>query len=515
MFMGFNHIIKVLLIASGIYFLFFTWEKCSPGRITRAFAEADGGIRNAMSAQKNAIDLWYWVFDLDVQSYANDYNMQYLSGFQNLQKQHQIFNSFMDSLRTRLIESAGLSADRPLNAQPLKQDHYLVRRLLLEGKPNILSQIAARTEKLQTALLAFTNQEKHIAGFISRVEARKDGRLVIDGNTINFHDLPLSGALAILSLLQLNEQKHLMAGLSYGLNRTGHTSCPFDRFTPSVSTSSSFVPAGVPYSADVFLSGFGTGVRNVKCFINGQPMQVHDGVARFEEFAKTPGEHRFYVEIGGNIMRKKDFTYYPDTASGSKEFRYFVVSPHPQISRPSKTNILYAYVENPVTVEAWDGYNARRVSIRKGNATLARSENFKYIITPHTLEPVTLKVGSDATFSFVVRPLPDPAIRLGTFVSGQTISSNELENQTTLHVAFPEAFGFSVDCQILGFKVTRFRPREDPEEADNQGSTFNNAVLKILEHARSGDRLLFDEIQVQCGDEPAPRTLAGLSLRVQ
>ncbi|MCC6280823.1 MAG: hypothetical protein IT262_09490 [Saprospiraceae bacterium] len=76
-------------------------------------------------------------------------------------------------------------------------------------------------------------------------------------------------------------------------------------------------------------------------------------------------------------------------------------------------------------------------------------------------------------------------------------------------------FDFQVNCKILNFHLTRFRGRKDPEVVENQGEQFNASVRELLKTAQPGDRLLFDEIRVKCGEEPSPRTLAGLSLRVE
>jgi hypothetical protein len=149
------------------------------------------------------------------------------------------------------------------------------------------------------------------------------------------------------------------------------------------------------------------------------------------------------------------------------------------------------------------------------NADLKYLGGGRYILKPKSLAPVTLKAGQVATFQYEVRPLPDPVPVLDKFKSGNVIRQHLLAAQTALQIQFPPDFDFQVDCKILGFHLTRFRGREDPEVVENQGDQLNTSVRELLITTQPGDRLLFDEIRVKCGEEPTPRTLAGLSMRVE
>lgn len=119
------------------------------------------------------------------------------------------------------------------------------------------------------------------------------------------------------------------------------------------------------------------------------------------------------------------------------------------------------------------------------------------------------------SITYQARRLPDPKAILAGHAFGEYVPADSISTQTALHTRFPEDFNFEADCKILDFHLTRLRPREDPEDADNTGSDFNPKTSRILEATQSGDRLLFYDIRVQCPGDKAPRMIDALSLRVR
>jgi hypothetical protein len=242
---------------------------------------------------------------------------------------------------------------------------------------------------------------------------------------------------------------------------------------------------------------------------------MKNGTARITLPANTPGLHQYRVTISGNLIGHSFKKYYHDTFQLTKNFAYRVTAALPCITRPASVSYLFAYTGNPVTVTAWDGERADPVRLSDSDASIKNLNKNSYDIIPHTLKPVTLAVGPFSTFTFAVRSLPDPIVEIGGYSASSYIKRDVLAQIRALHARFPEDFDFQVDSKVLGFHLTRFRQREDPEEVENQGSTFNEAVRHLLKTAQPGDRLVFDEVRVQCGEEPAPRTIGVLSLRVQ
>lgn len=504
-----------------IYFMFMLWTctgHCDQGRIILAYAVADAGIQSNVVRQKQYVEDQY----LDLESYANiafpSYRGHTMERLQPLMAAYRSYHLYLDSIRTALLNTVGLSPDLPLAMQPLKGNHHLVKKFLLSGQRSVLMQIAERSYSLRAAMLTFDDHDKMVEIMLPLdLSVKPDGSFTLFRHTCNFHDIPLSGVLSMLSSLQASASGSMVCVMYYCEQQMRYRGiiCNFGGIYPSISAKSTYILSGDTYQSDIFIAAYSDKIRNEETWINGKLIPAKDGIALYEARSNKVGPHKFQVNIRGNIVLEHFGRYYLDTFEVSKEFAYQVVSPHPQISRPVLANYLYANTENPITITAWDDYSADTVRVSSKNAALKHLGGGRYTLTPNSNNPVILSVGKFATFKYEVRPLPDPVPVFGNYVSGQAVQHGLISAQTALNARFPPDFDFQVDCKILNFHLTRFRGRKDPEVVENQGEPFNASVRELLKTAQPGDRLLFDEIRVKCGEEPSPRTLAGLSLRVE
>lgn len=491
-------------------------KQCGAGRVSEAFADVDTSIRDNISAQENVLESQFRRLEKQVNPYPTPHSVHYLTGFQQLQIRHRSYHRFLDSVRIQIIAAAGVQAD---SLRTLEADHPPVKKLLLAGEPNLIMEIAARSNKLRSDMLGLADNDKFVEIWLYPIfNANAKGYYKFDGRAGNFQNLPVAGVLATISHLQGSALSSMVGVLNYCLAKTGSSSDGWgDWRTPAISARSSYVLSGDYYEADIFLSSYGAvaNVTNLKVFIDKKPVGVKGGIGHFEKLGYGVGTRTFLAEVGGNILREvKGGKPYLDTFRVARAFSYQVIPFFPKVHQSNRLAYLYAYVENPISVSAVGLNGSNDMRVASPNARLQSVGGGRFLITPQSLAPVMLETGSIVKFKYPVRLLPDPVALLGDLRSG-SMSREKLMAQTGLQAHLPEDLDFKVDCKILGFKVTRFRRREDPEEIDNQGSTFNSSVRHLLETAQPGDRLVFDEIRVQCGEEPKPRIIGGLSLRVE
>ena len=494
------------------------FQQCGAGRISEAFADVDAGIRGDITAQEKVLEELSRELENQTTSYRNERNEHYYTGFQKLKMQHRSYHRFLDSVRVQIAAAAGISLDSLRISHTLALDHSSVKKLLFTGKPNVLMQISARTDSLRSEMLTLTDKDEQVEQLICQIfNTNTRDYYPFNEKKGAFTDLPITGALAMISHLKLTALEGMFVALNYCFNKTGAIECFKFAWMPSVNPSSPYVLSGEHYQSDIYLSGYTREIdeKSLKFFINKKPFAIKDGIARFQQSTAGLGTRTFLVEISGNVWREvKGGKRYLDTFQVAREFSYEVVAAFPQVRQSDRLPCLYAFVENPVSASAISVTGSGEMRILDSNALLRNIGGGRCTITPRSLTPVTLKTGTPVNVKFPVRMLPDPILVLGDFTSG-LIHGEELAVQTTLQARFPADFDFPVNCKILNFHLTRFRQREDPEELDNQGSTFNTGVLDLLKTAQSGDRLVFDEVRVQCGEEPEPRVISGLSLRVE
>jgi len=479
-------------------------KHCDHGRIDEAFADVDAGLRNSLSAQQQYLSLNFWTLKLAVNSFPNERNVAALTNYQQIQVQYFSYQSFLDSVRIQLL---------PLN-QPV-DPNKANEKILLQGHPSLLMQISSRSDSLRSTMRELSKDRSEVADSIFRFGATATGKYTLNGQSGNFHDLSIEGTRAMLSNLQVAASKSMVGMLEYYMDKVRYPCC-FAQFTPEAISPSPFLWSGERYAADICFRGYEPAdLLETRIKVNGKSIPVTHSTAHLEIPMTGIGSRSLLVEISGIVPHSNTFPPSSDTVYAAREFYVQVRSAHPQIVQSRPSHFLYAYAANPVSISTWDEsvYNSDPRATCS-NAAIVYDGGGRYVITPRSLAPVALNAIPGVTFQLEVHPLPDPILLLGDFTSG-SIRREELAVQTALQTRFPADFDFPVTCKILNFHLTRFRQREDPEERDNQGSTFNSSVRELLKTAQPGDRLIFDEVRVQCGEEPEQRTIGGLSLRVE
>lgn len=490
----------------------FVLRQCNSGRISEAFVDVDAGIRDNIEAQNYILEERFLTLENETSRYRNELNEHYYNGFLQLLIKHQSYQHFLDSLRVQIATATGVTL-KSSKIVPLGKQYPSVNKLL----PGMLMHISARTDSLYSDMLQLADQNKEVEACIyQKYRTNPMYDYPFHGEKGNFRDIPTTGTLAMISHLQSMALERMILVLNYCIKKTSGFDCFIAWIQPEANPQSPYVLSGDVYRADIFFTRYFEQLdeKSLQFFIDHKPMDVKDGISHFEQLACEVGAHSFVVEIKGKVWREgKSGRHYLDTFQVARTFAYQVVPFFPQVKLSNSPSFLYAYVDNPVIVSSAENSKSNEVQILSSNASLRTTEKGRYSVVPLSLDAVTLQTGSAVKFKFPVRPLPDPIASLA--LPSSTLTPTELAAQTSLHARFPEDFEVETDCTVLDFHVTRFRQREDPEKIENQGNTFSEKTSQLLKTAIPGDRFVFDEIQVQCGQEPAPRTIAGLSIRVQ
>lgn len=490
----------------------FVLRQCNSGRISEAFVDVDAGIRDNIIAQHYILEERFLTLENETSRYRNELNEHYYNGFLQLLIKHQSYQHFLDSLRVQIATACGIVL-KSTRITPSGKQYPSVNKLL----PGMLMHISALTDSLYSDMLQLADQNKEVEACIyQKYKTNPMDDYPFHGGKGNFRDIPTTGTLAMISHLQSMAVERMILVLNYCIKKTSFFDCFIAWVQPAANPQSPYVLSGDVYRADIFFTRYFEQIdeKSLQFFIDHKPMDVKDGISHFEQLASEVGAHSFVVEIKGKVWREgKSGRHYLDTFQVDRTFAYQVVPFFPQVKLSNSPSFLYAYVDNPVIVSSAEHGKSNEVQILSSNASLRTTEKGRYSVVPLSLDAVTLQTGSAVKFKFPVRPLPDPIASLA--LPSSTLSPTELAAQTSLLVRFPKDFDVEAPCTILNFRVTRFRKREDPQEIENQGNTFNEKTSQLLKTAMPGDRFLFDEIQVQCGQEPAPRTIAGLSLRLE
>ncbi len=508
---------RVIKTAFWLLTIFAVWcslGQCGQGRVSEAFSSTDSGLQSARKTIEKDFPAHIEYLQSIVSVYPDPKQRQQMEELVQVQKALVRYNQYMDNVRTRLLTDARLPEEPQMDAAYWKANSPMAQQILLQGQPNLLQQIAEKTDQLRASMLALVdNDARVLASLPSVFKATADGNYQLRGISGSFRALPLSGALAIFSALQLDASLSMQEIIYYGYDQFGyHPLCVLEHFQPRVLTASPYIMEGERYAADIIFS-HDSQAEVLKIAVNGNYLPVENGIAHYETTTGGSGLKSFTAYIMASVVRENKHGLYRDTFRLKKEFYYHVGRREVFIHHPDSLYYFYAGVENPMSVSA-SAYSCNDPKVTATGGRLKNVGGGHFSVLPNSLQAVSILV-QDRTFRYSVRPLPDPTPTFAGFNSGSNIQTELLVDETYLATHFPQDFDFAATCTIKDFHLIRFRPREDPAEADNTGADFNQEVLELVRTARSGDRLLFEEIRVQCPGDQRARTISALSLRVR
>jgi gliding motility-associated protein GldM len=284
----------------------------------------------------------------------------------------------------------------------------------------------------------------------------------------------------------------------------------FSNVTAKVIPKSQLVFQGEPYEADIIVAAYddkqaieayyrsGTGVLTTTQ--GATSIKSDDGVAKLKIGTGSVGDFSF---TGFIKMIKPDGT--PATYPFSD--KYTVMAPAATVAA-DKMNVLYAGIENPVSVTA--SVPAEKVSISLTGGTDVKTAPGQYNISvPESLigKTITVNIFADmggkqqpmGSKEFRVKRVPDPVASLGGSTSkGRRISKAELLANPFILADMGTDFVYDLRWTVNSYQVTFvIKGIEDaPMMCNNK--QFSDAIKNKINSSSPGTVIFFDDIKASC-----------------
>jgi len=181
-----------------------------------------------------------------------------------------------------------------------------------------------------------------------------------------FTDLPLIAAVPLLTKIQVDALTIEADMMNYLLKLADVGTVKIDRFDAVVQSESDYVIRGGEFQARIFLAASDRTLQP-SITVNGQSLRTVDGGAIYRAAANTIGEQFLRGTI---TLNGKPYSF---------NYKYTVAEPNVVVS-PSKMNVLYRGVDNPIDVSA-AGIPDNKVHISVSNGTLRRV-GAQYMVIP-------------------------------------------------------------------------------------------------------------------------------------
>lgn len=396
----------------------------------------------------------------------------------------------IDGMKKGVIDFAGgPMADQDDPNKPSKMDD-------LESPPNYFL-IQGNGPKLKVALEEYrefmkTNAEGNelLLAAITKTFDLHDH--TSDGNTITweqhkFEHYPLISVLTFLTKMQSDVRTTEAEVIDYLQYNIGKSDLKFTGVRTVIMPKSTYVTQGGFYEADVFLAAYDD-TQDPTVIINGQQLsedKVVGGVAKVTFPAKKVGENKWNGEI--QLKQNGELKPFPFEAS-------FNVAPPSVVISPTKMNVLYRGVDNPLEVSV-PGVDPSKLIVsgtgvkKSGNGYIAdvtRNKGGKMKIS------VSVKDGDKVTNmgskEFRVKSLPDAAGEI--FGKSEGLMSGNLIKKAKVEAVFRN-FDFELPLRVTSFEI--IIPPFAPFPC--KGDKLNKNAKAAIDKAKPGTPVIIRNIK--------------------
>ena len=406
----------------------------------------------------------------------------------------------IEDLKRGVIEASGGSDEESGDPnKPQKMDD-------LEASPNYFL-IQGNGAKLKAALADYREFMKTEAEGNDLLMNSLDGTFDLsdhkhDGTTISweqhkFEHFPLISVLTFLTKMQSDVRTSEANVIDYLQKNITASDLKFTGVRTVVMPKSTFVTKGGEYEADVFLAAFDD-TQNPTVTINGQELSEEDivgGVAKVRFPANRVGETTWNGEI--KLVQNGEEKVFPVEGA-------FNVAPPSVVISPTKMNVLYRGVDNPleISVPGVDPSNliVSGTGVKKsGNGYIAdvtRNKGGELKISVSVRDgDKTSNMGSKL---FRVKNLPDASGSI--FGRTEGLMSANLIKKAKVEAKFNN-FDFELPLTVTSFHiiVPPFAP------IDCKGSTLNSNARAALDKAKPGTPVIIRNIRAKTGKGIKPK----------
>lgn len=324
----------------------------------------------------------------------------------------------------------------------------------------------------------------------------------------NFYHTILAADITILNKLIAEVQNAEQDIVTHLMSQISAADFKIDQVGATVVPKSQYVFMGDSYEAEVFVTAMDT-KQDFTANIGGRGYSSEAGKVKVQLPATSPG----VKTVTGNVMFKSpdgEIKPYP------VEFEYVVAPPTLTVS-PTKMNVLYIGVDNPVSISAGgvsDAMISATISqgsiLRSGNSWNARvNQAGKANVT------VTAKTGDKirpmGTFEFRVKNVPSPTAYIANTDGG--IVAREMLGASALIPRMPADFDFDLNFQITSYTFSGNR-KGDVIDYKGTGNRLTEEMRTFIKECKRGSKISFEDIYAK-GPDGKNRKLNPIVITVQ
>lgn len=325
----------------------------------------------------------------------------------------------------------------------------------------------------------------------------------------NFGDgTPLTAALTVLTKIQSDTKNAESETVKKIFGKMDQAVVTLDKFVAVAVAPSSYIIAGQPYTAEVFLTAYDS-KSNPDITVGGSRIPTAEGRGKYT--VNTSGEG---VRTWTGTISYKNTDGKIETRSTAPQ-TYQVAKPSAVVS-PDKMNVLYIGVPNPVSISA-PGIGKEKLKVSMTGGSISGSAGH-YTATVSNIGTATITVSGDlgngktsilGASDFRVKRIPPPKAVFAGKSSGSTSAAN-IKAQDRLF-AILSGFDFDAKFNITRFTMLVLKPRQDAIQKTGTSGVLSADIHSALNTVTPGTTVVFSNI-IAVGPDGVQQEIDGIAL---
>jgi gliding motility-associated protein GldM len=401
--------------------------------------------------------------------------------------------AYVENIRKKFIDETG-DIDPATNDYKGREDMDASVRIMVQNKLgyDLKKKIEDTKEKL-LALLSDKEKEGVNLSLNTDNPPHRDGFPNKDWAQANFGEgIPVAAAMTGLTKIIADNKNAENEVVKKILGEEDQAVVNLDHFAAVAVAPTSYVIAGQPYSAKIFLTASDS-KSNPDITVNGNRLPAQDGEATYTAGTSGSGEITWEGKIKVKQNNGRDTTY------STGPIKYTVALPSAVVS-PEKMNVLYIGIDNPLAVSA-PGIALNKLHLSMSGGSVTQDKPGHFIADVTALGTATASVSGEVspgkTMSlgssiFRVKRIPPPEAEFAGS-GGGSVSAVNLRGENYIFAKL-ENFEFDVKFQITHFTMSVYKPRQDVFPITGNNYQLTGAMHTALNQVVPGCTVVFSNI---------------------
>ena len=416
----------------------------------------------------------------------------------------ELFNYIGELKDTLVGVSGGWEDEEKTIPKALDAKSKPLNFLVTEQGPQKATELREKIEAYRAKMIQIADNDPSITNNLQTVfntEKQKEGDKEVSWEEASFGEYPLGAILPFLTDIQARVRNSEAEVLTHLLKNIDAGTVKFNQVDAMVIAPSSYVTEGDSYEAMVFLAAYDD-TQDPQISLqdeNGNSIPI-DRIENGRGFVKIPANSVGQKTWGGKIVIKQ--------TDGEKVYDIpntsYTVAPQSVVISPSKMNVLYRGVDNPLEIGV-PGVEPSKIRVNGPGVRQVKPGEYVADVTTMTgQKEITISVsvvetdkeGNEntrpaGTKKFRIKGLP-PAVGNIYGRSENLLLSKSAVADATVNAKF-EDFVFDLDLEVVSFELAI--PGSPPERV--RGNKVPGSAKAKIEKLRPGSTVTFRNIKAR------------------